>query len=132
MSVLIGLHVKRVLAKNAEVVGYVGDRVYPLAVPNGVGQFPFICYDTSGASGERTKDGLVNDVAMVALSVIAKKYEDAIKIGNLVRYAFDGKGAQYDEFRVQTCRNITYNDEYIADLDAYSVNFSMDFITLDY
>ena len=132
MSVLIGLHVKRVLAKNAEVVGYVGDRVYPLAVPNGVEQFPFICYDTSGASGERTKDGLVNDVATVALSVIAKKYEDAIKIGNLVRYAFEGRWGQYDEFRVQTCRNITYNDEYIADFDAYAMNLSMDFLTIDY
>ena len=132
MSVLIGLHVKRVLENEPDIVGFVGDRIYPLAVPHGVSQFPFICYDTSGSSGTSTKDGLANDVASVSLSVIAKRYEEAILIGNLVRYAFDRKRAKYKEFEVTDCMNIVYNDEYIADLDSYALNLSMDFKTIDY
>lgn len=132
MSVLIGLHIKRILGKSQNVTGCVSDRIYPIAVPQGVGQFPFICYDTSGSSGTSSKDGIVNDIATVSIAVISKKYEEAMTIGNLVRYAFEGKRAKYEEFEVTDCFNISYNDEYIADLDAYALNLSMDFKTIDY
>lgn len=132
MSVLIGLHIKRVLANVEAVTQMVGDRVYPLVVPQGVEIYPFICYDMSGGAGDSTKDGIVDDVATVNISVISKKYEDAIRIGNAVRYAFEGKMADYEEFSVTECSNVTYNDEYIDALDCYAMNLSMDFRTEDY
>ena len=131
MSILIGLHIRRTLEKNADVTKFVQNRIYPLVVPQGVETYPFICYDVSGASGDDTKDGVVDDVATVNIAVIAKTYEDAIILGNSVRYALEGKTAEYAEMDVTECMNMAYNDEYIEALDAYAVNLSMDFRTED-
>jgi hypothetical protein len=119
------------LERNADVTKFVQNRIYPLVVPQGVETYPFICYDVSGASGDDTKDGVVDDVATVNIAVIAKTYEDAIILGNSVRYALEGKTAEYAELDVTECMNMAYNDEYIEALDAYAVNLSMDFRTED-
>ena len=132
MSVLIGLHIKRVLANVEAVTRMVGNRIYPLVVPQGVDTFPFICYDMNGGTGDSTKDGVTDDVASVNIAIIAKSYEDAIVLGNAVRYAFEGKRAEYGEFSVTECMNVAYNDEYIDALDCYAINLSMDFRTEDY
>lgn len=131
MSIPIGLHIRRTLERNADVTKFVQNRIYPLVVPQGVETYPFICYDVSGASGDDTKDGVVDDVATVNIAVIAKTYEDSIILGNSVRYALEGKTAEYAELDVTECMNMAYNDEYIEALDAYAVNLSMDFRTED-
>ncbi len=131
MSILIGLHIKRALEKSPDVVGFVSNRIYPLVVPQGVETYPFICYDMNGGIGDATKDGTVDDVSTVSISVLAKRYEDAIVIGNAVRYALDGYCPTYKEFRVTRTGNIMYNDEYVEAIDAYSVNMSIDFRTID-
>lgn len=132
MSILIGLHIKKVLEQNTEVARRVGSRIYPLVIPQGAETFPFICYDMSGGTGEQTKDGTLDDVATVNVSVIAKTYEEAIIIGNAIRYSFDGVTARYERFEVTECGNVTYNDEYVEAIDAYAMNLSMDFRTVDY
>lgn len=131
MSVLIGLHIKRTLEASPDVVGFVSNRIYPLVVPQGVETYPFICYDMTGGSGESTKDGSVDDAATVSISILAKKYEDVILIGNAVRYALDGYCPKYNEFKVTKTGNIVYNDEYVEAIDAYSLNISIDFRTID-
>lgn len=130
MSILIGLHIKRTLEKDPDVAGFVGDRIFPIVMPQGVSTFPYICYDTNGQSGQRTKDGLVNDSASVSMGVIAKTYEDALVIANSVRKAFDGKRTKYNEFSVK-CKGVSYNDEYLSDFDAFAVNLNFDFETTD-
>jgi hypothetical protein len=86
----------------------------------------------TGGTGDSTKDGTIDDVASVRLSVVAKSYEEAILIGNAVRYAFEGKTAVYEEFAVTECANVTYNDEYIDDFGAYALDLNIDFRTEDY
>ena len=132
MSILIGLHIKRVLEQEEAVTRYVGNRIFPVVAPLGVEAFPFIGYDMSGGIGDSTKDGTTDDVVSVRLSVVAKSYEEAIKIGNAVRYAFEGKTAKYEEFAVTECANVTYNDEYIDDFGAYALDLNIDFRTEDY
>lgn len=132
MSILIGLHIKRVLEQEEAVTRYVGNRIFPVVAPLGVEAFPFIGYDMSGGIGDSTKDGTTDDVVSVRLSVVAKSYEEAIKIGNAVRYAFEGKTAVYEEFAVTECANVTYNDEYIDDFGAYALDLNIDFRTEDY
>lgn len=131
MSILIGLHIVRALKRNAAVVEAVEDRIYPLIVPQGVSRFPFIVYDMSGGGGTDTKDGMADDAASVQVSVVAKSYEEALHIGNAVRYALDGYCPQYEEFKVTRTGNIVYNDEYVEALDAYSVNINIDLKTID-
>jgi hypothetical protein len=132
MSILIGLHIKRVLEQEEAVTRYVGNRIFPVVAPLGVEAFPFIGYDMTGGTGDSTKDGTTDDVASVRLSVVAKSYEEAILIGNAVRYAFEGKTAVYEEFAVTECENVTYNDEYIDDFGAYALDLNIDFRTEDY
>ena len=132
MSILIGLHIKRVLEQEEAVTRYVGNRIFPVVAPLGVEAFPFIGYDMTGGIGDSTKDGTTDDVVSVRLSVVAKSYEEAIKIGNAVRYAFEGKTAVYEEFAVTECANVTYNDEYIDDFGAYALDLNIDFRTEDY
>lgn len=132
MSILIGLHIKRVLEQEEAVTRYVGNRIFPVAVPLGIEAFPFIGYDMAGGIGDSTKDGTTDDVVSVQLSAVAKSYEEAIKIGNAVRYAFEGKTAVYEEFAVTECANVTYNDEYIDDFGAYALDLNIDFRTEDY
>ena len=132
MSILIGLHIKRVLEQEEAVTRYVGNRIFPVVAPLGVEAFPFIGYDMTGGTGDSTKDGTTDDVASVRISVVAKSYEEAIKIGNAVRYAFEGKTAVYEEFAVTECANVTYNDEYIDDFGAYALDLNIDFRTEDY
>lgn len=132
MSILIGLHIKRVLEQEEAVTRYVGNRIFPVVAPLGVEAFPFIGYDMTGGTGDSTKDGTIDDVASVRISVVAKSYEEAILIGNAVRYAFEGKTAVYEEFAVTECANVTYNDEYIDDFGAYALDLNIDFRTEDY
>lgn len=132
MSILIGLHIKRVLEQEEAVTRYVGNRIFPVVAPLGVEAFPFIGYDMTGGTGDSTKDGTTDDVASVRFSVVAKSYEEAILIGNAVRYAFEGKTAVYEEFAVTECANVTYNDEYIDDFGAYALDLNIDFRTEDY
>ena len=132
MSILIGLHIKRVLEQEEAVTRYVGNRIFPVVAPLGVEAFPFIGYDMSGGIGDSTKDGTTDDVVSVRLSVVAKSYEETIKIGNAVRYAFEAKTAVYEEFAVTECENVTYNDEYIGDFGAYALDLNIDFRTEDY
>lgn len=131
MSILIGLHVIRTLSEHPDVKGFVGDRIYPIVVPQGVDKYPYIVYDCSGGIGDTTKDGNVDDTATVQMSVISKSYEEALMIGQLVRYAFDGYTPDYPELSIRNTGGITYNDEYIEALDAYAVNLSIEFRTID-
>ncbi len=130
MSILLGLHIKRTLENNAKVKSFVGNRIFPLAYPQGVDTFPFICYNMNGQQGAKTKDGPVNDTASVSLEVVSKNYEEALNLANLVRYAFENKGGKYTEFEAENV-GVTYNDEYVEDLDAYRVNMILDFKTKD-
>lgn len=130
MSILLGLHIKRTLENNAKVKSFVGNRIFPLAYPQGVDTFPFICYNMNGQQGTKTKDGPVNDTASVSLEVVSKNYEEALNLANLVRYAFENKGEKYTEFEAENI-GVTYNDEYVEDLDAYRVNMILDFKTKD-
>lgn len=130
MSILLGLHIKRTLENNAKVKSFVGNRIFPLAYPQGVDKFPFICYNMNGQQGAKTKDGQVNDTASVSLEVVSKNYEEALNLANLVRYAFENKGEKYTEFEAENI-GVTYNDEYVEDLDAYRVNMILDFKTKD-
>ena len=130
MSILLGLHIMRTLAADADVKGFVKGRIYPLAMAQGVDAFPFICYDMNGQDGTKTKDGPLNDNASVSLAVIAKKYEEALILADLVRKAFEGKKTKYEEFEAENV-GVNYNDEYVDALDAYAVNMSLDFKTIN-
>lgn len=132
MSILIGLHIKKVLEANLEVNKMVGDRLYPLVVPVGTPQYPFIVFRNSGTSNEvLTKDGSCEDRVNCEVTVVSKDYYSAISLGNEIRYSFEDKGAAYDKFEVLDCEVIGSSESFEIDIDAYTVSVSFSFKTID-
>lgn len=131
MSILIGLHISRTLNANNAIRDRIGNRLYPLVVPLGVDNFPYIVYDTTGSAGDETKDGFVEDTVTVQLSVVAKGYRETLELAQLVRYEIEGKKADYEEFSVKQDGIVQYNDEYIEQFDSYAVNLIFGFKTID-
>lgn len=133
MSLLIGIHVQKTLAADADVVARVNNRIYPKAIPEGASAFPFIVYGMSGIDEAGTKDGNEDSIG-VAIMCVAKTYEEAALTANAVRYALEGKRAAYNEYKfdVRDCMLNAVGDDYLEDLPAYAVTINMNFWTQDY
>ena len=48
MSLLVGFHIKSALLKDEALVKEVGSRIYPLVIPEGAPEYPFIVYGSAG------------------------------------------------------------------------------------
>ena len=131
MSVLIGLHIVEALQRSEAIQKAVGDRVYPILAPAGVDSFPFFTYEASGTSRTNTKDGRLYDEDSVTVRIVAKKHIEALRLAKEVGKALDGYRPKYESFQVVSVGTITYSDEYAENLDAYIVNVTIEFKTLD-
>lgn len=131
MSILIGLYVADTLANDASVVSKVGDRIYPIVAAQGVDGFPYIVFSSSGGDDTMTKDGSGEESATVQLSVVSKLYSDALLLGQAVKTAFRGHLVSYETFEVTEVGNMTYTEDYLEALDAYVVNLSIEFKTIE-
>ena len=131
MSILIGLHVIRALERNGAITEEVQDRIFPIVAPAGIERFPFIIYETNGGNRTTTKDGRLYDEDSAVVRIVAKKHSEALRLANEARKALEGYTPDYDEFRVIGVSGISYNDEYVPQFDAYSVNLTIDFKTID-
>ena len=56
MSILTGKFLVEKLQEASELSNSIGDRIYPIVIPNG-SVYPFIVYEDSGQGGDETKDG---------------------------------------------------------------------------
>lgn len=82
--------IKAILAADSGISQLVGTRIYPLRIPATVKQFPYIVYKLSEKPSEGTKDGRERIVS-AQITVVAKGYEDAHAVADLI------EGAFYDE-----------------------------------
>lgn len=131
MSILIGLHVIRALERVEAITKEVQERIFPIVAPAGIERFPFIIYETTGGNRTTTKDGRLYDEDSAVVRVVAKKHSDALRLANEARKALEGYTPDYEEFKVLGVGGISYNDEYVSNLDAYSVNLTFEFKTID-
>lgn len=132
MSIRTGLHIIEVLGANKDVTDYVGNKVYPVAIPMSTISYPFVTFETYGTAPESTKDGDLQDNVSCDVAVVSKNYADALEIGNAVRYAIDGKTGQYESFSVTQCEFADWQEDYSLQLDAYVVTMSFEIKTIDY
>lgn len=131
MSILIGLYVADRLSSDASVTDKVGDRIYPVVATQGVEGFPYIVYSVAGNDDTSTKDGSGEDAVSVQIRVVSKRYSETLLVGNAVRKAFDGNLAKYDAFKVTEVGSMNYSDDYADDLDAFVLNLTIEFKTID-
>ena len=132
MSLLIGIHIKEVLLKDEALRKDIGDRVYPLVIPEGAPQYPFVVYESTGIQPFNTKDGSCEDSVGVSVAIVSKSYESVIGIANTVRYDLEGKTAKYTGFEVTECVLFGSAEDYLPDIDAVCVTLSFNMKTIDY
>jgi hypothetical protein len=131
MSVLVGLHVQEVLNGTKAVTDKVGDRIYPLYIPVGTPEYPFICFSTGSITVEESKDGTASDMCDVEIAVVAKSYGEAVRIAADIRKALEGKCEDYEEFSVDESRFTSFKEEYLEEVDAVCVTSGFNFVTSD-
>lgn len=132
MSIRTGLHIIEVLNANRDITDYVGDRIYPVVIPMGTTEYPFITILNEGSGPESTKDGDLEDNVICRVAVVDKSYTDVLEYGSIARYAIDGKTGQYEEFRVTECEFASWQEDYNIDIDAYVVTMTFEIKTIDY
>ncbi|WP_293714434.1 DUF3168 domain-containing protein [uncultured Parabacteroides sp.] len=99
MSLLIGKHIYSVLTSDEDVSSMIGERVYPIAIPEGADR-PYVVFSDINAVGEYTKDGWVGDVTQVTLLCVAEKYESAADLAENVRITLEQSKKQYDGYTI--------------------------------
>lgn len=132
MSLLIGYHIKEVLTKNDIVVEDVDNRIYPLVIPVGTPEYPFIVFRNDGITTDGTKDGTCEDSVNVSVIIVTKDYMQAIELANTVRYSFEDVQAEYQQFQVNDCVVTGSSEEYLMDIDAVAITLGFNFKTVDY
>lgn len=126
MSTMIGIHISTKLAENNKIREDVGDRIYPLVAPMGVPTYPFICYQTSVTNVEYTKDGASSDTVNAAVAIIAKTYAEAAILAQSARWALECEKGSYESFEVDDCMLLGTQEDYLDELDAYSVTLNFE------
>lgn len=120
MSVMVGDFVVKCLAASSAVSGLVGERVFPLVIPEGT-EYPFIVFEDSCEMTEGTKDGNAGDRVNVDVLVLSKSYQESVVLADGVRKALDGKTGDFDGFSVGDCVCEGWDKDYNGDLPAYLV-----------
>lgn len=132
MSLLISKHIISSLQANEAVTEAVGNRIYPVVIPAGVPEYPFINFESSLDGPDETKDGSCADNVSTTLMIVSKTYEVAVNTANEVRYAIEGKTARYDQFEVIDSSLLSCIEDYLVDIDAFTITLSFNFKTMDF
>lgn len=134
MSVMTGIHVASCLKNDARLKDLVGSRIFPLNVPEGVSEWPFIVYETSVSSADDTKDELSEMSNAISVNVVSNDYFEMQMISQYVINALDRTSGEYpnesdDElsFEVTECRFKSYEEDF--ELGSFIGILSFDCIT---
>jgi len=131
MSILIGKHIKAVLAADFTVTQALGNRIYPVGATKGTPLFPMLVYSNTGINIDYTKDGPTSESVTVQLILLHQSYDAAILLMQRIRYLFEGRPADYEDFEVDDCMLSGYTEDFDIDLDKYVISIILTFNTLD-
>ena len=85
-----GEYLREILLSNAEVVGMVGEHIYPCIAPEDT-LGDFIVYNRSKYTREYTKFGLNADVARVDITAISEHYDNSLDLAELIDQVLSGE-----------------------------------------
>jgi len=102
----IGLAVYDILNNDEELNTVIGNRIYPVAVPNFDEnkeniQYPFITFTRGSIDITYTKDNIKNDVVNVNVDIWAKSYKQVIDISMIVRELLESIKGKYNGVDIQ-------------------------------
>lgn len=102
----IGLAVYDILNNDEELNTVIGNRIYPVAVPNFDSDkvnvsYPFLTFTRSTINIQYTKDSISNDVVTVNIDIWAKDYKQAIEIAMRVRNLLESIKGKFNGVDIQ-------------------------------
>lgn len=125
MSVLVGLAVKGLLEADDAVVGYVGDKIYPVYLTKDE-VCPFILYRRESVTPNYTKDRhSTGDDVIVEVSVLAENYGESIEIADAVRVALEKRKYKSDQITVSNIDMIQAQEDYVDGVYVQVLNFRL-------
>lgn len=116
----IGSKIKEILTTNTEVNKYINNKVFPIVANNGT-DFPFIIYRRYNYSPQTNKD-YKGESAEFEVKIVANKYEDSVKIADVVGDALN----DYEDNDVEQIRLITSNEDYLDEVFVQTLNFEIE------
>lgn len=122
MSLLIGIHINSVLAADGDVKTIVGDRIFPIVVPEYTDK-SFIVYDGINVAGEYTKDGPAGDMTNVSVKCVSAKFDMASNLAEYTRIALENCRKVYEGYSVEWSELKSSSVEYESGLYIFVLNF---------
>ena len=125
------LYLKALIRSNSTITTACGSRIYPIAAPAGVNDFPFVTFEHQSRPGDGTKDG-DKRVVDAAISVVSRTALEAEELSDSLLPAM----YNYCESDSNTFSGTFYDPDfskeeelYVAEIDAFIVRLNITFET---
>ena len=125
------LYLKALIESSSAITTACGSRIYPIAAPAGVNEFPFITFEHQSRPGDGTKDG-DERVIDAAISVVSRTALEAEELSDSLLPAM----YNYCESESNTFSGTFYDPDfskeeelYTPDIDAFIVRLHITFET---
>lgn len=92
----IGNYIREILLDDGDVVGFVGQDIFPLVAPENT-EGDFIIYSRVHYQREKVKMGIYEDDAQVELTIVSDIYDNALQIAAAVDNALTGEHEIYGQ-----------------------------------
>lgn len=126
MSLLIGKHIYNALVSDDDVRNVVGERIFPLVIPEGAPR-PFVVFSGVNVAGEYSKDGWIGDVTRVDVMCVADRYDSVADLAENVRITLEQSKKRYAEYTIASAELKKSTDTY--ENGVYVIVLSFEFET---
>lgn len=113
-SFLIGKTIFGIITES-EVNATLNKRVFPIAAENGT-NYPFVVYKRQNVSdGDRTKDGVINDVVSFEIVVVDNEYNRCAMLANDIRNLFGKNRIANDLMTLNYTQLVSASEDFSSD-----------------
>lgn len=126
------LFLKKILENNAAIVAACGNRIFPIAAPAGIKDFPFVTFEHQSRPSDGTKDGEERIIDAV-FSIVSRTALEAEELSDSIlpaMFAFC-ENAELDNYMdVFSEPEFSKEEElYVEEIDAFIVRLNITFET---
>lgn len=86
-------------------------KVYPLIADNDA-KYPFIIYKRINLQSNGCKDGLIEDLVDIEITVVADKYSTSVELATQIRNLLERQHAEYSDLNIDDATITMANEEF--------------------
>lgn len=128
-GISIGKYIQQVLRGDSALTSIVGERIYPLVVPDGVDELPVVIYRRESIDNEPNKDGYGTERVTVTLTAIGNSYEDSVLAAEAISDALNNRSGMIDDLEIMDCKMEGANEEYDVQSTLFTQSLTLTFTT---